>query len=60
MSEHPPAAVQHVCNAAALFCRFRDQGMPKDQAWSWARKIEGVLHPHLYPQHNGGCEPPKE
>lgn len=49
MREYPPPAVQHCCNAAALYCRMRDQGMPHDDAHTWSKLIESVLHPHLYP-----------
>ncbi|KAF0235074.1 MAG: hypothetical protein FD177_233 [Desulfovibrionaceae bacterium] len=55
MSGYPPPAVQHCCNAAALYCRMRDQGMTHDEAHVWSRKIETILHPHLYPN-RPACE----
>lgn len=49
MPEYPPAAVQHCCNGAAIYCRLRDEGLPRDEAHFWSRKLESILHPHLYP-----------
>jgi hypothetical protein len=58
MPEYPPPAVQHICNASSFFCRFIDEGMPRDEAHIWSRRIEAILHPHLYPQRESGCQPP--
>lgn len=54
--EYPPAAVQHVCSSAHLFCRLCEEGLSEKEARQWAAKAEAALNPILYPC--GKC--PKE
>jgi hypothetical protein len=60
MPEFAPPAVQHIMCATHLFCRLRDEGMERDEAMDWARRIESAVSPIIYPKRNGGCVPPKE
>ena len=60
MPEIAPPAVQHVMCSTHLFCRVREEGLPRDEAMAWAKRIESAVNPLLYPKRFSECEQPEE